>query len=103
MSDAHNHLAWLLATCPKDAFRNGAKAVEHARRAAVLSNWKDPGVLDSLAAAYAEAGDFDSAVKWQNQALSFADYEKAVGDEGRARLQLYIEHKPYRDMQQTAK
>ena len=68
-----------------------------------MSNWKDPGVLDTLAAAYAETGDFDSAVKRQNKALEFAAYEKAVGDEGRARLQLYTGRKPYRDQQQTAK
>jgi tetratricopeptide (TPR) repeat protein len=50
-------LAWLLATCPDARVRDGKKAVELARRLCQLSQWKEAGFLDILAAACAEAGD----------------------------------------------
>ncbi len=58
---AHNSLAWLQATCPAARLRNGAEAVEHARRADQLSGGGQPELLDTLAAAQAEAGRFPEA------------------------------------------
>src|SRR5262249_33977689 len=58
ISRYHNQIAWLLATCPVDAFRNGPKAVEHAARACEMEAWKDGNIIDTLAAALAESGDF---------------------------------------------
>ena len=61
-----------------------------------LTEWKDPASIDTLAAAYAEAGDFDAAVKWQTKANAlFSDAETRT--KGEARLKLYQEKKPYRD------
>ena len=57
-----NNLAWALATCPKASLRNGAEAVRLARRAEQLTGGKQPATLDTLAAAYAEAGQFPEAV-----------------------------------------
>ena len=61
--------AWLLATANKPSIRNGTNAVILATEAAKLSRWKDDTILDVLAAAYAETGDFSSAQKWEGKAI----------------------------------
>jgi tetratricopeptide (TPR) repeat protein len=68
-SDAANDLAWELATAPQASVRNGSLAVELAQHANQLANGKDLDVLDTLAAAYAEAGRFDDAVKTMRKAI----------------------------------
>jgi tetratricopeptide (TPR) repeat protein len=92
---AHKNLAWLLATCPQAAFRDGKKAVEHATTACVLSDWKDPNALKTLAAAYGEVGDFDNAVKWESQCLGTPDQIAKATLNADSRLSLYQAHKPY--------
>jgi tetratricopeptide (TPR) repeat protein len=75
---AHDRRAWICATCPKKKYRDGAKAIEDATKACELTDWKYPYCLGTLAAAYAEAGQFDKAVEWQKKAigtLSAADAE----------------------------
>jgi hypothetical protein len=62
-----------------------------------LTAWKAPDPIATLAAAHAEAGDFDRAVEFQNKALAFPAYAKRVGKAGQARLQLYARQNPYRD------
>lgn len=66
--DGHNAVAWLLATTAAAQLRNGKKALQQALKAASLSNWRDPSILDTLAAAYAESGNFPAAILWENKA-----------------------------------
>ncbi len=65
LPSAHNNLAWLLATCPVEGLRNGHEAVEHATWACQATEWSRPHFLGTLAAAFAEIGDFDQAVRLQ--------------------------------------
>ena len=58
-----NDTAWILATNPNASVRDGAEAVELAQRAVKLSGGQEPAILDTLAAAYAEAGRFADAVE----------------------------------------
>jgi tetratricopeptide (TPR) repeat protein len=92
---AHMLLAWLLATGP-DGLRDGKQAVAHATRACELTGWNDPGFIETLAAAQAEAGDFDRAAEFQRKALAFPSSEKQSG-KAQERLQLYTRNMPYRD------
>lgn len=91
-----NNLAWLWSVCPEEKYRNGGRAVEIATKACELSGWKLASHVDTLAAACAEAGDFESAVEWQQKAQPlFPDDESRA--RGKERLNLYKLNKPYRE------
>ena len=92
-----NLLAWLLATCPEDGVRDGARAVSLAERACQVTEYKNPALIDTLASAYAEAGRFPEAVRSATQALALAERSGAgLAEEIRARLALYKSGLPYR-------
>ena len=94
-----NNLAWALATCPEASVRNGARAVELAQQAERLSGGKDPPILGTLAAAYAEAGRFSEAVATAQRALELATAQAntTLAEDLRARISLYQAGSPYRD------
>jgi tetratricopeptide (TPR) repeat protein len=96
---AHGALAWLLATCPEASLRDGAAAVEHARRAEELCGGTRVEVLDTLAAAYAEAGRFPDAVATARKALELATRQKNLYLMRflRAQIALYEAGKPYHE------
>jgi hypothetical protein len=64
-----NNLAWLLATSDLSAVRDGHRALDLAEKAVASAARKDPMYLDTLAAAYAELGEFGNATKVQNEAI----------------------------------
>jgi tetratricopeptide (TPR) repeat protein len=90
-------LARLLATCPDDKIRDGHKAVELATKICETYKWGNPWCIDTLAAAQAEAGNFDEAVKFEKKVLEFDQMDKEFLEEARGRLALYKEKKPYRE------
>ena len=98
---AYNNLAWLQATCPEEKYRDGKKAVENALRVRQLDGGKDWHHLDTLAAAYAESGDFEQASQWQEKAITLMAGDKRATEkdkEGlRRHLELYKAKKPYRE------
>ena len=97
LATAHNNLAWLLAACPVDALRNGREAVEHANWACNATGWRNPNCLGTLAAACAEVGDFDQAVRWQERALADPAYRQTYGEATvSGRLRLYEQGLPCR-------
>jgi tetratricopeptide (TPR) repeat protein len=92
----HNGLAWLLATAPDEKVRNGKKALDHAKIACELSDYKNGGYLDTLAAAYAEVGEFDKAIEWQEKALKAGDFPLNDLEAAKKRLELFKQKTPYR-------
>jgi len=93
-----NRLALFQATFPSAEFRDGTKAVENATKACVQTNWNNHEYISTLAAAYAETGDFDSAVKWQKKTIDLLTEEQSSRQraEYQSRLKLYQAGKPYR-------
>ncbi len=91
----YTNRAWFSATCPDPKYFNGKRAVATATWACDLGGWKDAYNLGTMAAACAAAGDFDAAVKWQEQAQPLYDEEKDRRD-GLERLELYKQKKPFR-------
>jgi Flp pilus assembly protein TadD len=94
----YNNLAWIRATHPNPALRDGAEAVELAERACALWGKREPNLLDTLAAAYAEAGRFPEAIATAEEALSLASSRgfEQQAQELKVRLQGYRSGSAYR-------
>jgi tetratricopeptide (TPR) repeat protein len=92
---AYNALAWLLATCPQPTLRDGAKAVGYATTGCELTQWTSAQMVDTLAAAYATAGDFQSAIKWETKFLAMTHLDTGSSTGGQGRLALYQSHQAY--------
>jgi tetratricopeptide (TPR) repeat protein len=95
---AMNNLAWQLATHPDPQVRNGALAVRWAQEATKLTKALDAGVLDTLAASYAEAGRYDDAIKAVARAIELATLPDQTEFARRLRQRLleYQNHRPHR-------
>lgn len=92
---AWNNLAWLQATCPNAGFRHADEAVQAATKACELTKHRDPRFLDTLAAALAEAGRYDDAIRRAEEALKTLPADEQPAAE--KRLALYRDHKPYHE------
>jgi len=98
-----NNLAWVLATCPEAALRDGNKAVELARQANALTGGENPIILHTLAAACAEAGRFSEAVETAQRALHLAGEQSNTVLAGQLQIEmkLYQAGSPYHLPAQT--
>jgi tetratricopeptide (TPR) repeat protein len=92
----YNNLAWIQATCPDPQFRNAKEALANAKKACELDGEKNWTCLGTLAAAYAENGDFEKAREYAQKALELATEEKDK-EECRSHLELFKQDKPFHD------
>ncbi len=88
--------AWFQATCSNASFRNGRQAIKDAKAACSIMVWKDEDMLDTLAAAYAETGDFDSAARYAAQALAIKGIAPVDSKRIQQHLTLFQRHQPVR-------
>lgn len=98
-AQANNYAAWLLSTSSEAEVRDPKAAIAFATKGCQLTSWKNPQLIDTLAAAYADNGDFSEAVKWQQYALEVAGSSRPepVLKAMRERLALYQNHTPYHE------
>jgi len=98
-SDLANTLAWILATNKDPEIRNGKDAVLYAEMACKGTGYKEASLLDTLAAAYAEAGRFPEAARTAQKAIERAEAsgDKSLLGEMKKRLQLYQSGKAYHE------
>lgn len=95
-----NRTARVLAAHPDASLRNGAEAVRLAEQAARLTGNRDPAVLDTLAAAHAETGQFSEATETAGRARSaaLAQGQQALAASIQERMALYAGRTPYREV-----
>jgi Tfp pilus assembly protein PilF len=95
-----NNLAWLLATSPDEALRDGKRAIELAKKACEETTWKQPHIISTLAAGYAETGDFAEARKYSKQAVDSEGSSPEVKTQLAGELASYEAEKPWRERQE---
>jgi tetratricopeptide (TPR) repeat protein len=95
-----NNYAWVLATSPEEAVRDGKRAVGMAEEACRLTEYKAAHILSTLAAAHAEAGDFKSAIEWSEKAVEAgaAEGDDELKSQLAKELESYKEGKPWREL-----
>lgn len=93
-----NNLAWVLATSPIDRIRDGKRAIELAKAACEVTEYKAPHILSTLAAAYAEAGDWDEANKTIAKALELKPDEEHL-DQLQKEQKSYEKKEAWREIQ----
>jgi len=102
LSGILNNLAWVLATSPMDDVRDGKRSIELGLKASELTEFKEAHILSTLAAGYAEAGDFEKAIEWSSKAVEIADEDDDEQlDQLKEELKSYQENKPWREVQET--
>lgn len=91
-----NNFAWVLATSPEEKLRDGPRAVKLATESCEQTEYKQAHILSTLAAAYAETGNFDTALKWSAKAVEIGSQEH--GEELKKELESYQARKPWREL-----
>ena len=95
----YNNLAWVLATSPDDSLRDGKRSIELAKKACELTDYKAAHILSTLAAGYAESGDFEKAKEWSAKAVEMGDDD--VKEQLQEELESYQQEKPWREKQEV--
>jgi protein O-mannosyl-transferase len=97
--NAMSNLAWVFATSPDESVRDGVKAVELAREAVRISDRRIPLLFRTLAAAYAETGEFSKAIQTAQEGIQLANNQGNPGlaTELQGNISLYQEQRPLRD------
>jgi tetratricopeptide (TPR) repeat protein len=90
-----NMLAWRLATCPDGRYRDGQRALALATHGCEKSRWKEPQVMDTLAAAYAEVGQFEEACRHEERSMRLLPPGSDI-TRYQARLATYRSGQPHR-------
>ncbi len=98
-----SNFAWLLATCPEAALRDGTQALDLARRANGLTGGNNVVVLHTLAAAFAEAGRYSEAVETGKHALSLAQAraQSGLARQLQSEIELYMAGRPFHASEPT--
>jgi tetratricopeptide (TPR) repeat protein len=96
-----NNLAWVLATSPQDDVRDAKRSVELGKKACEITKYEMPHIISTLAAGYAESGDFDNAIQWSTKAVELGREKlKDQIEQLEKELESYKAKKPWREMQQ---
>lgn len=90
-------MAWILATSPDDAIRDGKRALRVASELCDPVTCETSGPLNALAAAYAEVGDFAEAEKLLTRAAALAPFDRSVREASERRLAAVRRGEPIRD------
>jgi protein O-mannosyl-transferase len=100
-SHSRNNIAWVLATSSDPSIRDGARAIEFAQQAVMLSGGRDPHFVRTLAAAYAESGRFSEAIAAAEQAIAIAALQgkSELANTLKKDIILYREHIPLRELE----
>ncbi|PYI74531.1 MAG: hypothetical protein DMF04_12700 [Verrucomicrobia bacterium] len=91
-----NSFAWFRSTCPDRSFRNGIEATRMAKEACERTKWRNVNVIDTLAAAEAEAGYFEAAASVDAKILEHKDLTNLGRKEIEERVQQYKNHEAFR-------
>jgi tetratricopeptide (TPR) repeat protein len=102
LSGILNNLSWVLSTSPEDSVRNGDRALEAGLKACELTQYNKSHILSTLAAAYAELGQFDKAIEWSTKAVELgAKEENEQLEQLKEELKSYQDKKPWREKKET--
>ncbi len=97
-----NNLSWTLSTSLIADVRDGKRALEHGLEACELTEYKKPHILSTLAAAYAELGQFDKAIEWAEKAVVLGqESEEPQLEQLKAELESYRKKEPWREKTET--
>ena len=97
-----NNLSWTLSTGLLAEYRDGKRALELGLEACELTEYKKPHILSTLAAAYAESGQFEKAIEWAEKAVELGEENKEPQlEQLKAELDSYRKKEPWREKTET--